>query len=232
MRILVVGASRGLGRAVVDGLAGDGHDVTGVSRTRPAVVEAQWIEADFGVPGRAAESIADQAPDELDVIIYNLGIWEATAFTDDYSFLAQSAEATEALVAANVTGPLLVLHRLLPRLLDSAQPKIILTGSTSGLPRSGRPEVAVGASKNALNGIADALRENYREQRLAVTVLQLGYLNTDDPLHTPKARAAEAGRGTQIPVHDVLDVIRMLLGLSPASFVRELVMPAILDERF
>lgn len=117
-------------------------------------------------------------------------------------------------------------------LLQSPRPQVVLTGSTSGLRQSGRPEVAFGASKFALSGIADTLREGFRDQRLAVTCLQLGYLNTDDALSVPRQQAVQNGQGEQIPVHDVVALTRTMLSLSDASFVRELVLPAILDERF
>jgi NAD(P)-dependent dehydrogenase (short-subunit alcohol dehydrogenase family) len=116
-------------------------------------------------------------------------------------------------------------------LLASCKPQLILTGSTSGLRQSGRPEVTFSASKFALNGIADALREGFRAQGY-VMALQLGYLNTCDGLSVPLADASARGEGELIPVHDVLAVVRMLLNLSNASFVRELVMPALRDERF
>ena len=76
------------------------------------------------------------------------------------------------------------------------------------------------------------MRESFRAQGLAVTALQLGYLNTYDGLSVPLADAAARGEGELIPVHDVVAVVRMLLSLSNVSFVRELVMPALRDERF
>ena len=136
------------------------------------------------------------------------------------------------LVDVNITATLLLLKQLLPRVLGGRRPQLVLTGSTSALPRSGRPEVAFGASKFALNGIADALREGYRQQRLAVTTLQLGYLNTDDALSVPLQQAAARGNGAYVPVHDVVAMVRALLQLSPSSFVRELVLPAIADPRY
>lgn len=107
-----------------------------------------------------------------------------------------------------------------------------MTGSTSGLPQSGRPEVTFGASKFALRGIADALREGYRQQRLGVTCLNLGYLNTEDPMSPPRVIAEQRGEGNSIPAHDVVQVVRMALSLSSASFVKELTLPAIFDKRF
>lgn len=136
------------------------------------------------------------------------------------------------MVNVNVTGTILLLKKLIPNLLRSQAPKLILTGSTSGLSRSGRPEVTFGASKFAMNGIAEALREGFRSERLAITCLQLGYLNTEDPLSVDIGEAALRGEGQLVPVHDVVSVVKTLLSLSSASYVRELVLPAILDERF
>ncbi|EZH78933.1 dehydrogenase [Ectopseudomonas composti] len=233
MRIMVIGASRGLGRALVDGLA-QGHELIGISRNRPADLPTgiQWIEADMSDPLQAVDDIEAQAPQHLDAIIYNLGIWETRAFEDDYSFLQDDDAQILEMVSVNIGATLLLLKRLLPRLLGGAKPQLILTGSTSALPQSGRPEVTFGASKFALKGIAETLREGFRDQRLAVTCLQLGYLNTQDGLHTPVEQAAQNGEGQLIPLHDVVALVRTLLSLSDASYVRELVLPAIADERF
>lgn len=87
MKTMVVGASKGLGRALIDGLGEHGDTLIGVSRTRPQDlthnpgVVVNWVEADLGEPVKAAR-IIEQAVVEggLDTLIYNLGIWEAFAF--------------------------------------------------------------------------------------------------------------------------------------------------------
>ena len=241
MNIMIVGASMGLGRALMDGLAQDGNTLYGVARRAPASstsplnpdpgINQHWISADLSQPD-AASQLAAACPHSLDVLIYNLGIWEDTAFSEEYDFLSQNDQAIRRLVDVNLTGALLAIRHLLSHLLRSKQPRLILTGSTSGLRQSGRPEVAFGATKFALNGLADSLREGYRDQGLAVTCLQLGYLNTEDGLDVPLHAAAERDQGETIPVHDVLTIVRSLLQLSPASFIRELTLPALRDPRF
>ena len=238
MKILIVGASKGLGKAFVEGLPDANDTIIGVSRNKPNDLQLKnnvfvdWIEVDMADPIKAADIIETQSPAELDVIIYNLGIWEEHAFTGNYRYLHSSDEETVNLVQVNITSAIILLKRMLPRLLNSARPQIVLTGSTSGLPQSGQPEVAFGASKFALRGIADALREGFREQRLAVTCLQLGDLNTDDGISEPLAKACQKSGGRFIPVHDVVSITRTLLSLSTCSFVKEIVLPAIHDERF
>jgi short-subunit dehydrogenase len=147
VKILIVGASRGLGRAFVEGLAGNDDTVIGISRTRPTELQLQseakvdWISVDMSNPIQASNIIENQAPNELDVIICNLGIWEEEAFSNSYQFLKSSDEEIVNLIDTNITSTILLLKRLIPRLLTSRRPQIILTGSTSGLPQSGGPEV-------------------------------------------------------------------------------------------
>ncbi|MBO2921486.1 SDR family oxidoreductase [Pseudomonas asiatica] len=238
MKTMIVGASRGLGRVLLEGLGKPGDTLIGVSRKQPKDlalapgIDLYWIDADLSEPVAAVARIADRTPADLDVLIYNVGIWEEHAFSEHYAFSEDSDESITRLVEVNVTATLLLLKRLIPRLLGAPRPQLILTGSTSALRQSGRPEVAFGASKFALNGMADALREGFRDDNLAVTVLQLGYLNTDDALSTPLVQAAARGERRWVPVHDVVTMVDALLRLSGASFVRELILPAIGDERF
>lgn len=238
MRILIVGASKGLGKAFVEGLACDGDTVIGISRNRPTELQLKsdakvdWISVDMSNSIQASKIIDEQAPNELDVIIYNLGIWEKEAFGSSYHFLKSSDEEIVNLIDTNITSTILLLKRLIPRLLKSKRPQIILTGSTSGLPQSGGPEVAFGASKFALRGIANALREGFREEKLAVTCLQIGDLNTEDSISEPIDIACQRGNGSLIPLHDVVAITRALLKISNSSYVNEITLPAILDARF
>ncbi|MFV3415886.1 hypothetical protein ACQCLI_10755 [Pseudomonas nitroreducens] len=55
-------------------------------------------------------------------------------------------------------------------------------------------------SQFALTGSADALREGFREWKLAITLHQRGDLNTKDPLSVPLAEAAQRGAEHQVPV--------------------------------
>jgi len=238
LKILIVGASKGLGKAFVEGLPEANDTIIGVSRSQPSdlqlksKVKVDWIEVDLSDPVGATDIIEQQTPEQLDVIIYNLGIWEELAFTPDYQYFQSSDEEIINLVQVNITSTIILLKRLIPKLLNSARPQLVLTGSTSALPQSGQPEVAFGASKFALRGIADAIREGFRDKNLAVTCLQLGDLNTDDDLSEPLSNACQRGKGRLIPVHDVVSVTKTLLNLSASSFVKEIVLPAIRDERF
>jgi NAD(P)-dependent dehydrogenase (short-subunit alcohol dehydrogenase family) len=236
-RIVITGASRGLGRALREGIARENDHFFTFSRSQPTkgaslVGKESWVKVDLEDINTLASTVNEAVPNEIDVAICNVGIWEESAFTPEYNFASERDQSIDRIIKTNVTSTIVVLKALLPKLLSGAPGKIVLIGSTSGLARSGRPEVAFGATKFAINGIADALREGYRDRRLAVTCIHLGYLNTEDGMEVPEKIAADRDAGKTIPVHDVVKVIGASLELTGASFVREIVMPAILDDRF
>ena len=237
MKILIVGASKGLGRAFVEGLPNDGDTIFGVSRSVPdpfelqAEVEVEWITADMSTYRTAVDTI-DSAVSEIDVLIYNLGIWEETSFSPDYDFVHTPDEENIQLIDTNIIAAILLIKRLIPKMLTSAKPQIVLVGSTSGMANAGQPEVSFGASKHALRGIADALRVGYKADRLAVTLLQIGDLNTDDPLSMPVEQANERFDGAMIPMHDGVAILKTAINLSSTSFVKEIVLPPLMDTRY
>lgn len=61
MKLMVIGASKGLGKAFVEGLCSDGDMVIGVSRSQPQDLRLpesillDWIEADLEKPLQAIQ---------------------------------------------------------------------------------------------------------------------------------------------------------------------------------
>ena len=67
-RHLIAGASRGIGRSLVDQSIAAGHQVYALSRTPPASTptDCQWIIGDVSNPA----SFADQLPEQIDALTY------------------------------------------------------------------------------------------------------------------------------------------------------------------
>jgi 3-oxoacyl-[acyl-carrier protein] reductase len=73
-RVLITGASKGIGRAVADRLAGNGHQPIGLARTAPAQFPGEFREVDLADRAATAatlERIIAQAP--VDAVVNNVG---------------------------------------------------------------------------------------------------------------------------------------------------------------
>jgi NAD(P)-dependent dehydrogenase (short-subunit alcohol dehydrogenase family) len=225
MNILITGASRGLGDAFSRGLGQPGDTLWLVSRKPCASLQLQdgvtrqWIEADLSSPG-VHQQIANRLG-ALDVVIHNAGIWETGAFSSDYRFENVSEAETRNVLEVNLIAPMLLTQALLPKLRASSNPKIVLIGSINGLENTAMPEVAYSASKFGLRGLAHALREHLRQERIAVTVVNPGSI----------AWEAASSREDLIPPADIVRLVRAVLETSNRTVVKEIDLPAMRDRQ-
>jgi short-subunit dehydrogenase len=234
--LIIFGASRGLGSAFSAGLPARGDIAWLVSRGRPETLDRddgvtrRWVQADLSAPKEAAKTIGEAlAGRPLDVLVYNAGIWEERAFESDYRFEEVPDDEHIRIITVNLTSAILCIQKLLPNLRQADNAKIILIGSTSGLENIGAPEVAYGASKFGLRGIAHALREGLRTEGMAVTVLNPGTIAATLAYDDGPEAALARYDGMQIPVHDLVAIVKCLMGLSKASCVKEIDIPAMAD---
>ncbi|MDQ0661066.1 SDR family oxidoreductase [Paenibacillus sp. W2I17] len=233
--IIVFGASKGLGDAFVRGVPQSGDRVWVVSRSKPESlsvedgVERIWIQADLSEL-QAAEQVASQLQGEtLDVLIYNVGIWEKEGFEEHYTFDKDEPADISQLIHVNVTSTIVCIQALLPQLRQSEAGKIILIGSTAGLSNAGSSQVSFVASKFAIRGITEALREHTRNDRIAVTCINPGELAAEIPYEDGMERALAEYDGTRIPLQDMVAIVRCIISLSKAACVKEINMPALTD---
>ena len=229
--IIIYGASQGLGRYYFSKLEINPiYKVIGISRKRPQWTEAHhhWITADLSEPLKAREAVLEKLRNTpLDVLIYNVGIWEDRAFERDYSFLNDDPTHLETMINTNITSCIFQIQALLPKLLDSTKSQIILTGSTSALDNTGRPEVTFNASKFALRGIAQSLRSSFKDKNLSVTLINPGYIDTENKHST--AETLSIHNGKQIPMEDLWMILNTILNLSPAICPLEITLPSMKD---
>lgn len=232
---IVFGASKGLGDAFVRGVPQGGDKVWVVSRSKPESLKLEdgvqriWIQADLSQL-QAANHVADQLKNEtLDVLIYNVGIWEKEGFEDHYTFDRDEPADISQLIHVNITSSIVCIQALLPHLRQSSAGKIILIGSTAGLSNAGSNQVSFVASKFAIRGITEALREHTRNDRIAVTCINPGELAAEIPYEEGMERALAEYDGTRIPLQDMVAIVRCIVSLSKAACVKEINMPALTD---
>lgn len=221
-RAVVVGASRGIGAAVVEHLVREAWNVVGVSRT-PARA-GRWVAADIATQEGVEAVVGEVGNSTVDAFLYMGGTWEADAFSDRYAFERCGPEEIERVLRVNLAAPILLTRALLPALRRSENPKIVFMGAISGLDNYPAREVANSASKFGLRGAVHALRESLRHERIGVTVINPGNVGTPEVLaeQSPDAIA----RGLVIPLDDLLAVIDCVLRVSRSTCVKEVSLPA------
>jgi NAD(P)-dependent dehydrogenase (short-subunit alcohol dehydrogenase family) len=218
-KVLVLGASRGLGRSLFTAFSADGCAVTGVARS----FDGDWAEqagrlvtADLTQEAALRSVVVDMDQSDYDCVVYVAGIWEQRGFER-----ATEREIRD-IVATNITAPLIIGQRLLAQRTPPPRRRhYFLVGSTSGLDNSGSSSCAYVASKFALRGLAHSLRELGREARLHVTCLSPGSIRNDHRGQPPDP--------ARIPPSDIYRLIRCIMALDEPTLVKELVVPAIAD---
>lgn len=233
---LIVGASRGVGLGFSIGLPDPGDTVFLISRTRPPSLDRAdqisrvWIQADLSSPQTAARKVAEAIGNRtIDFLLYNAGIWEENAFEPSYSFEKSTPEEIERIIQVNLLSAILCTHSLIPNLKRSSNPRVVYISSLSGLDNSGAPEVANTASKFGLRGVVHALRECLREHRISVTSLNPGSIAAEIPYEAGAEAAIQTYDGRQIPMQDLVLLLRCLRQLSRVSCVKEIDIPALPD---
>ena len=220
---LIYGVSKGLGKAIFNQLPDPEDQVFGISRTKPGFLDTgndkrSWIQADLSAPKNAKEAILHViGTRQIDYLIYNVGIWEETAFSEEYDFEQLALTEIENIIHTNITSLLLSVQSFLPNLRKSANAKIIFIGSTLGLPNHNKQAVVFSAAKFALRGVVHSLRTHLRKDSIGITTLNLGDLATDQE------------GATLIPISDVISALRFVVRTSPKTCVKEIDMPAMQD---
>jgi len=178
-RILVTGASRGIGAALVDELAGRGHAVIAAVR-RPAEVPSAGVRrialdvADRASIDRAA---GDLAGEPLDILINNAGIFGYRG-----AGLGRIDDAVwHEVIATNVIGAYRVAEAFLPHLQRGRDKKLVTISSRMGSMGANQTggEYIYRSSKAAVNAVMRSLAVDLAEAGVIVTLLHPGWVRTD-----------------------------------------------------
>ncbi|HEY4164984.1 MAG TPA: SDR family oxidoreductase [Dongiaceae bacterium] len=228
--LLILGASRGLGAALVEGLPCAGDRVFGLARSRPdwldrkSRVKRHWIEADLCELGSVQSARKQMGNVPVDALIHVAGIW------DEASFEAMHDDEIAEILDVDLRSFLAFARGFAPQFRRAKNAKIVAIGSTNGLDNGDMTAVAYSAAKFGLRGACQALRQHFRKDGIAVTCLSPGSIASDIGYGEGAAAALKRHRSRRMPVQDIIAMIRCILDLSPAACVKEITMPALKDE--
>jgi len=181
-RIVLTGATRGLGRALVDRFVEGGHVVWGCGRSADGV---EALRLAYGAPHDfTAIDVADDAAvaawaarllasgDTPDLVINN-----AALMNDPAPLWEVPAGAFGRLMDVNVDGAVNVIRAFVPAMIAAGAGVVV--NLSSGWGRSTSPDVApYCASKYAIEGLSAALAQELPPP-LAAVALSPGVIDTD-----------------------------------------------------
>src|SRR5262245_22991709 len=182
-RVLVTGASRGLGRALAAELHRRGHDVLATARDAKALAgleAAEKLSLDVADPSSVAAAV--KAAGEVDVLVNNAGI------TVQSPVEAIPIEAFGSILETNVLGPLRLIQALVPGMRRRGHGTIVNVSSRAV--RSAPPlQGPYAASKAALELLSQVLRKELEPFGIRVLVIDTGSVRTE-----MRARQRKYGR--------------------------------------
>jgi NAD(P)-dependent dehydrogenase (short-subunit alcohol dehydrogenase family) len=187
--VLVTGANRGLGRALVDEALGRGAKrVYAAARQPMTVADERVTPLILDVTDAAQIQAAVDRVDSLDILINNAGV----SVPDDLS----DRSAFERHLAVNLYGTLEVTQAFLPSLRRShgAVVNVVSLGAVAAVPVL----PAYSASKAASLSVTQSLRALLAGQGVSVHAVLPGPIDTDmvRALEIPKTPAEDVARAT------------------------------------
>ena len=178
-RVLLTGASRGIGAALAHRLRVAGAELALVARPsddleRIATETASTAyPCDLAVPEEVAGLVARVAADgPIDVLVNNAGVSHVGWFGD------RTHDEIDRLMQVNLLAPMHLCRDVVPGMLDRGMGHIVNLSSMAAV-FSPPGLTAYGASKAGLSHFTSGLRADLRDDPISLTLVHLGSVTTD-----------------------------------------------------
>lgn len=209
-KVLLTGATGGIGRAVAKRLAREQAELVLVGRKaaelramsdelqRAGAIVDSIIANIATADGRAIVHRYADAIGGISVLINCAGVNDLCLFSE------HDERDIERIIAVNTTAPMLLTRRLLPSLLGQPQAAIVNVGSILGsIAMPG--QAAYAASKFALHGFTEALRRELSDS--SVKVVYVAPRTTDTRMNSPVAVEVNRRAGVSVDSPDAVAAV-------------------------
>jgi len=172
-RVLVTGASSGIGAATAARLVADGYTVFGTSRGAREGAGVRWIRMDVCDDDSVAQGVEAVLAEAggLDAVVCNAGMG-IFGSVEEVSIADARAQ-----LETNFFGVLRVLRATLPGMRTARRGRVVLVGSLAG--RAPIPfQAHYSASKAAVDALSGALANELRPYGIRVTLIEPGDVRT------------------------------------------------------
>jgi 3-oxoacyl-[acyl-carrier protein] reductase len=224
-RVLVTGASGGIGLAIAEILAKEGYEITACYNKNPAPLNAlqnslgdsalRLLQLDVGNRAQCREAIASDI--QSNGVYY--GIVSNAGICRDGAFPALTDEDWDNVINTNVNGFFNTVHPCIMPMCKAKKPgRIVAISSVSGI-TGNRGQVNYSASKAAIIGAAKALALELASRAITVNCVAPGIIETemikDAPLDIvlPLIPLGRIGKPAEVAA-----VVSFLLS-EPASYI-------------
>lgn len=217
--VLVTGARSGIGRAVAERLLAQGHKVIGTSRDCRRMIDADprvaCLELDLAKPADIpplAKQLQRDFP-ALDTVVFAAGYGQFGGL-EQFSF-----DQIERLMTVNFTAQALLTRALLPKLKQMPRANLVYIGSEAALKGSRNGSIYC-ASKFALRGFAQALRDECGKSPVRVSLVNPGMVDTaffDSLSFAPGKQPGQA-----LTADDVAAAVAYILEAGPHCVIDEI----------
>jgi len=224
MNVLITGASRGIGKAIAEIFAANGHDLFLSSRNDVALYKAmeelQTQYPSISIKAKAFD-LSDKDPAKAlgewclksvvpDILINNAGLFEPGSISNEQEGILESQ------LAINVHSAYHLTRVLLPKMMERKSGHIFNMCSIASL-SAYHNGGSYSISKYALYGFSKNLREEMKPYNIKVTAIHPGAVFTDswEGYDNSTKRIMEA--------EDIAKMIFACTQLSPAACVEDIV---------
>jgi NAD(P)-dependent dehydrogenase (short-subunit alcohol dehydrogenase family) len=181
--VLVVGGNRGIGLAIANAFAKEGHRVATTHReSHPAEPDFLHVRCDIREP-EAVSAAFDAVERELgpvEVLLVNAGI------TADGLLLRMREDDFHRVLDTNLTGAWRCARRAAPAMIRARWGRMIFISSVAGLSgNAGQTNYA--ASKAGLVGLARSVARELGSRNVTANVVAPGFIDTDMTAGMPEA---------------------------------------------